>query len=454
MTKIEHLPVPSWALTKRFLSRQRYTLAGAALLLVLLMLLLWQRTAWEVCLDNETIAYTLDRDQVQSLARGILAADGRLEESNANLSFHEVKRSGVELTTYEELKDRLTCALLQQQPGWSVQVGGRDIISLSSQEEAEAVLAQVLTYFPPEDGAQLKKARIKEKTHIAPCIARKTTFLSVAKAVAYLIRGTNETRDYKVKSGDSLWSIAVAHDMDVDDIKAANPGISENLQIDQELSLVVPTPYLNVVCEEEKTVLEPIPFETNTVRDHNLYTYERRVRVAGKQGSRRVTYNIVKENGEIVEKNIINEEIEQEPSTQIVAVGTKEPQIVATGRYTWPLSRGGQITSRYGMRGGRLHAGVDIGAPTGTPIVAADNGVVTAAGWNGGYGKCVTISHGASSTVYGHLSQIMVKQGQTVEKGQTIGLLGSTGISTGPHLHFEIREGGSTKNPLQYFEHR
>ena len=137
-----------------------------------------------------------------------------------------------------------------------------------------------------------------------------------------------------------------------------------------------------------------------------------------------------------------------------MAVGTKEPQIVATGRYTWPLSRGGQITSRYGMRGGRLHAGVDIGAPTGTPIVAADNGVVTAAGWNGGYGKCVTISHGASSTVYGHLSQIMVKQGQTVEKGQTIGLLGSTGISTGPHLHFEIREGGSTKNPLQYFEHR
>lgn len=87
-------------------------------------------------------------------------------------------------------------------------------------------------------------------------------------------------------------------------------------------------------------------------------------------------------------------------------------------------------------------------------MVASDNGVVTYAGWNGGYGKCVIISHGGSSTLYGHLSQIMVKHGQTVQKGQTVGLVGSTGKSSGPHLHFEVREGGSQKNPLLYFKHQ
>ena len=93
---------------------------------------------------------------------------------------------------------------------------------------------------------------------------------------------------------------------------------------------------------------------------------------------------------------------------------------MATGRYAWPVSRGGQITSRFGQRGGSFHA-ESISAPPGTTGGGLDNRVVTYAGWNGGYGKCVIISHGGSSTLYGHLSQIMVKHGQTVQKGQTIG---------------------------------
>lgn len=117
--------------------------------------------------------------------------------------------------------------------------------------------------------------------------------------------------------------------------------------------------------------------------------------------------------------------------------------------YAWPVK--GQISSRFGQRGGRLHAGLDIAAPTGTQIVAARSGTVTLAGEAGGYGNAVYIDHGSSViTRYGHMSKITTRRGVRVGQGDQIGLVGSTGNSTGPHLHFEVRVGGSPKNPEDY----
>lgn len=115
----------------------------------------------------------------------------------------------------------------------------------------------------------------------------------------------------------------------------------------------------------------------------------------------------------------------------------------------WPAS--GPVTSGFGYRWGRLHAGIDIAPPYGSPIYAAGSGVVSQAGWNGGYGNSVIISHGNSlSTLYGHQSSVVVSVGQLVSKGQLIGYVGSTGNSTGPHLHFETRIDGVAQNPRNY----
>jgi murein DD-endopeptidase MepM/ murein hydrolase activator NlpD len=122
-------------------------------------------------------------------------------------------------------------------------------------------------------------------------------------------------------------------------------------------------------------------------------------------------------------------------------------------RFSWPVN--GPITSPFGYRndpvlgGNRLHAGVDIGASSGTPIKAAGDGVVVMAGWNGGYGNFTLIDHGGGlATGYGHQSRIGVRVGQHVSTGEVIGNVGSTGASTGPHLHWEVRVNGTPVDPM------
>ena len=132
--------------------------------------------------------------------------------------------------------------------------------------------------------------------------------------------------------------------------------------------------------------------------------------------------------------------------------------IVSTGTYIWPLP-GYSPGSAYGWRihpiwgDMRFHAGEDIGAPSGTPILAADSGIATVIPNNGnGYGNYIIINHGGGrTTLYAHMSAFAVSNGQSVTQGQTIGYVGSTGNSTGPHLHFEVRVNGATTDPKSYF---
>ena len=123
----------------------------------------------------------------------------------------------------------------------------------------------------------------------------------------------------------------------------------------------------------------------------------------------------------------------------------------AVGGGGWVRPCSGPITSGFGPRWGRLHAGIDFGAPMGSPIWAARDGVVSFAGTMNGYGNIVLIDHGGGiTTAYAHLSRIMVSPGQSVRAGQQIGAVGSTGNSTGPHLHFEVRINGTPTNPAAY----
>jgi murein DD-endopeptidase MepM/ murein hydrolase activator NlpD len=139
-------------------------------------------------------------------------------------------------------------------------------------------------------------------------------------------------------------------------------------------------------------------------------------------------------------------------SEWIDAANAARPEPVESGMM---LPANGPITSYFGYRYHpilhftRFHAGVDIGAGWGSPIVAAGPGRIVAAGWGGGFGREVQIAHGNGITsIYGHMSEIVAQPGSLVRAGQLIGYVGSSGLSTGPHLHFEVRQGGTPVNPL------
>lgn len=120
---------------------------------------------------------------------------------------------------------------------------------------------------------------------------------------------------------------------------------------------------------------------------------------------------------------------------------------------TWPVN--GPVTSGFGPRWGRMHCGIDIGSPAGTPVQAASSGVIKRVAWMRGYGYTLEIDHGGGvTTFYAHLSRVLVGTGQDVEKGQPIGKVGETGRVTGPHLHFELRLDGEAVDPLPYLSRR
>ncbi|GAB4162093.1 MAG: M23 family metallopeptidase [Cyanobacteria bacterium J069] len=145
--------------------------------------------------------------------------------------------------------------------------------------------------------------------------------------------------------------------------------------------------------------------------------------------------------------NLIRQRLAAASRSRVVIRGNGIMSIPADGRLTSGF--GYRVHPILGYR--RFHAGVDFGAPTGTPIRSANNGVVIYSGWYGGYGRAVIVDHGGGiTTLYAHTSRVYVSEGQTVNRGEAIAAVGSTGFSTGPHLHFEVRKNGEPVDPLNF----
>jgi murein DD-endopeptidase MepM/ murein hydrolase activator NlpD len=172
--------------------------------------------------------------------------------------------------------------------------------------------------------------------------------------------------------------------------------------------------------------------------------------------------NVAKLKAEVASNNKVLEaqidSLNQEANSLIAEIlrlqGTEE---YVGGVLGWPAPSSKRITSYFGYRTHpilkvkKLHTGIDIGVPSGHDIVAANAGKVIKAAWNNSYGYMIMIDHGGGIvTLYAHNSKLLVKTGDIVKKGQVIALSGSTGMSTGPHLHFEVRVNGEYKNPLDY----
>ncbi|MEK3937262.1 peptidoglycan DD-metalloendopeptidase family protein [Sporosarcina sp. FSL W7-1349] len=274
--------------------------------------------------------------------------------------------------------------------------------------------------------------------------------LNVKKAVQLLNKGTLENKKYVVQPGDVLGKIAAAHDMTTKQLLELNPDYKADtvLQLGDELNVTKFEPFVEVEAHFESKRKEPIPFKTIKEQDKTLLKGEKKVTQKGVDGEKVVTELIRKQNGEVVGRSIQEETVTAEPTDKVLVVGTKVIASRGTGSFVWPAV-GGYISSHMGSRWGRTHLGIDIARPSNRTIKAADNGVVTAAGPSGAYGNRIIVSHkNGYETLYAHLSSIDVSVGQTVAQGAKIGVMGSTGRSTGVHLHFEVLKNGENINPM------
>lgn len=299
------------------------------------------------------------------------------------------------------------------------------------------------------DASPVKEVAFKEKVELQSEAVPSAQILPEDKLEDLLIKGTHKELIHTVVEGDCVGCIAKQYDITSKDIYDNNPGLTENtvLKLGQQINVTAIRPLVTVQVKENVTQKEEIPYNTQYNNNETLPKGETKVVQEGKNGTKQVEYEIIKENGQVVERKILKQEVLDEPVIKVVERGTKVIPSRGTGRLAWPAQ--GYISSGFGTRWGKLHKGIDI-AGAGS-VMAADNGRVKFAGWDGGYGKAIIIDHGnGMQTLYGHLSTINVKVGDVVQKGKKIGVKGSTGHSTGVHLHFEVIQNGRVQNPMRF----
>ncbi|NCB15924.1 MAG: LysM peptidoglycan-binding domain-containing protein, partial [Synergistales bacterium] len=266
-----------------------------------------------------------------------------------------------------------------------------------------------------------------------------------------LVKPKEQQITYTVQQGDTLSAIAPRYGMTTTALLNLNSDVNpEKIKPGDSVLLSREVPMLSVKSIKKVQYTEPIAYDTENVSDPSLYKNQKKVKVQGVEGSQQVSAEIVMMDGVEIETRILDTQVLEVPVTKVVMVGSKAlPATAPTGSFQRPTN--GIITSPFGYRGREFHTGIDIANAKGTTIHAADGGTVIFAGWKGSYGYCIIIDHGNGiQTLYGHNSKLYVKAGQKVAKGADIAAMGSTGRSTGPHCHFEVRIGGVAKNPRNY----
>ncbi len=210
--------------------------------------------------------------------------------------------------------------------------------------------------------------------------------------------------------------------------------------------------FATVISADTLSYEQEVPFTEEVTEDSSMYEGAEKILQKGKNGTNEITEKIVRRNGKIESTTVLSNVCVAAPQTQLRAVGTMErPYNMGTGTFLRPYY--GTISSRFGSRRSGNHTGVDFCGDVGDPIIAADTGTVIFSGWSGGYGKVIKIDHNNGYiTYYAHCNSLNAQVGDVVKKGQTIATVGSTGNSTGPHVHFEIRHNGEVCNPMNYVD--
>lgn len=428
---------------------------------------------------------TLDNEQQLQDLMERKKAQFKTKYPNANIQIKDVgitmtaAKAFKAVTNAEETLQKLDQQLEVESTGVKLIVDGKVLGILPTEADVSKVLEQLKDQYTPETmaiealsakttktggakaDADSKKAtkassevkvesvEFGEKIDQSKAVVSPDKIVDANTMLAQIQQGMEAVIQYEVREGDTISSIAKRFSISQKDIFKSNPDVKErSMQIGTILNIKATKAPLTVRTVEklsEEIITAP---QVITRKSENMKAGTSKVIDEGSTGLKVMHYRITKDNGEVVGEEWLGQNVITPSKPKIVVQGTKIMG-QGTGDFAWPVS-GASITSSYGKRWGRMHQGTDIVSSNRT-IMAADEGIISFAGTKSGYGNVIIINHqNGYETLYGHLSKIDVKEGQVVEKGGAIGVMGNTGRSTGTHLHFEIHNNGTVENPMKY----
>ncbi len=415
-------------------------------------------------IEDETVYSDAAKD-LQS--RIIVPEDGETVSVDAKLSLRALNKED-KMVTPSELTNRMMQNADQDiMEAEGVYVDGKFVGAVKEIGAVDAYLDEVIKSYIEETGYDsasfVKDIQTEEGYFVADNI------VSYEDMKALLDSEESTDQYYTVKTGDTPIGIAAQFDVNYKDLIKWNPKIESELYVDDKILVGVSEPYLSITATTTDVYTTALKYDTVKEESDSMPIGEKKVKQEGQNGEQTITAEVTLLNGYETERKIVEEKITKQPVKEIVVIGTKEPDPVTvpstvstnsgnnnTGTWlSWPTN-GGYISSGFGSRWGSFHRAIDIakvGGCYGDSIFAAADGVVTYAGTCGTFGNLIKVSHGNGlETWYAHCSGFNVSVGQSVSRGTTIGYIGNTGRSTGPHLHFQVMLHGQYVNPINYLK--
>ena len=409
------------ALKQTLSQRPKLLIAGGAALAAVVLLAVALSFALAgnpaaILVNGQQVAAMKNEEQANAAVAAYLAAQTK-EIGNEVFFAEQVTvvpeaREGSEVLNRSKALNALALTTTLKTNGAAILVDGQPLVFTADEQTAKEALENLkLTYLPEDDTMQVLDVKFKQEIKVQP------------------------------------QEVLVAELSNLDEAKLAM----------KDTSLTGEAP-VTVLVVLEKTKVEEVPFDTSYEVDGTLRYGQTKVKQAGVNGSREVTIQLAQANGEEIARQEISSNTLVKPVEEIVLEGavvqtaSRSLTQATEAGMIWPTTAT-RISSYYGPRSRDNHSGLDIDGDSGDPVWAAKAGTVVSAGYHGTYGNEVVISHGDGlQTRYARMQSILVSEGDEVEIGQQIGLEGSTGKSTGSHLHFEVIVNGSTTDPLLYIK--
>jgi len=436
---------------------------GAIILLIALFAgsawsLLTPRWVYQVYVDDRPVGMVKSLEEYAQIIKDIQSGAEEHWDCellmNEEVSVAKVRMWSPKLSS-ASVRAGIEAAATYKTRGWAIVING-DIAAIVDREQtAKDILAEVKAqYLSKEKNYTLVSIDFQEAVSIKSIVTAPEALLDKKTAMALLVCGQEEIKSYVVKPGDTLLGISRSNNVSMATLQSANALKGDIIQVGQVLHMQTSKALLHVKTVEEialsESIIRPVKYKANpdkSVRADQMTD-------AGSDGRRDVIYKVVKINGNEIRRSRINTIVTKQPRAKVILTGIGYWPAKPTGMFRFPLNKG-TITDRFGApRKNGPHQGLDIGVSRGTPIYAAADGIITTRTRGSSYGKYIVIQHANGySTLYAHMSEFAdsFRVGSAVVRGQLIGFIGSTGKSSGPHLHWEIRRNGVHLNPLKFF---